>query len=132
MQCHTNVILYVSLFLSPLPCSLSLSPPPPPPPPRPTPLTNSFIGELLSPTKDASSGQSHLLVAPNGSLHPSRSMSHDLKDQASGILQVPTFGFPTSPKTGAFEFESINQSSDSSNLLLKVGSKESIHSTSSQ
>ena len=37
-------------------------------------------------------------------------MSHDLKEQASEILQVPTFELVRSPKCGAFEFESFSPS----------------------
>ena len=119
-----SLSLSLSLPLS-LSLSLSLSLPPS--------LLHSFIGGVISPTqKDFTADQSHLLGAPNGGIHPSRSMSHDLKDQAKDILQVPTFGLGTSPKTGAYEFESISQRPGGNAKLLMAESSESVHSTSSQ
>ena len=106
------------------------------PPSLSPPLSfHSFIADVVSSPKDGTSDHqaAHLLGAPcNGSIHPSQSMSHDLKDQANDILQVPTFELVRSPKCGAFEFESFSPSSGIKGDLLSVGSRESIHSTSSQ
>ena len=122
-HCFILLLCFLSLSLFP---SLSSLPPP----------LRSFIADALSPPHDsgASDHQPHLLGVPcNGSIHPSRSMSHDLKDQAHEILQVPTFELVRSPKCGAFEFESLGpMSSGVKGDLLSVGSRESLHSTSSQ
>ncbi|XP_064406402.1 regulator of G-protein signaling 7-like [Halichondria panicea] len=78
------------------------------------------LSEPLSPIKPESSLQAQLAVG----VHPARSLS---TDHTHGLLAVPTaYGFSTSPKTGAFEYESINKTS------LRAGSSDSIHSTASQ
>ena len=70
-------------------------------------------------------------LAPNGSIHQSSSVSNDLKSQKREILQVPMFGLGKSPKTGSFEFESIDHPMGGGGLKV-ASSVESIHSTASQ
>ena len=87
------------------------------------------LNEPLSPHVVCNPGASLQLSIATG-VHPSRSVSHDLSDQRKGLLEVPTFGFSTSPKTGSFEFESITKLE--AGVLFKSSSADSVHSTSSQ
>lgn len=87
------------------------------------------LNEPLSPSVVNNPGASLQLSIATG-VHPSRSVSHDLSNQRKGLLEVPTFGFSTSPKTGSFEFESITKLG--AVALYKSSSADSVHSTSSQ
>ncbi len=80
------------------------------------------LSEPLSPSnKPGSSVQAQLAVG----VHPTRSLS---TDNTRNCLAVPSsYGFSTSPKTGAFEYESINKTA-----FRAGGSSDSIHSTASQ
>ncbi len=84
------------------------------------------LSEPLSPRPLESSLVAQLAV---GILPPTRSLSTDhapLAGQGGLLLPVPTFGFSTSPTSGAFEYESISKP-----LMYAGGSTDSIHSTSS-
>lgn len=80
-----------------------------------------------SATSGGGGGASHLGATAANGIPASRSLACDLKEQAHEVLEVPTFGLATSPKTGAFEFESVSPKSKG----FTAGSSESLHSTGS-
>ena len=80
-----------------------------------------------SATSGGGGGASHLGATAANGIPASRSLACDLKGQAHEVLEVPTFGLATSPKTGAFEFESVSPKSKG----FTAGSSESLHSTGS-